>query len=241
MNIVNDVKQGTAEWDEMRAVVPTASEFGKILTGTGKPSVQREAYMRKLAVNRKYALPTWKGNYWTERGQALEPIARTMFADLSGLDVREAGFIQHGKTIAGGSPDGLIYDVAGRPFAGLEIKCYNEEKHLDIIAKSKLPTDNMPQVHGHLWMTGFDAWAFVVYNPDCMPFDFKAIEVVPTQYTADLGGAVTEFCVELERRADEFISDFEARMDGSQVLADLPVIASNNMRRGGFTDISGVL
>lgn len=209
MKIIDNIHQGHEAWDALRAVRPTCSEFGKILTGTGKQSVQREAYMRKLAVATRYELPTWSGNVWTDRGQELEPEARARFREETGFDVREVAFLQSEECIAGGSPDGLIYDALSDPVAGLEIKCYKLEKHLAIIDKGALPTENMPQVHGHLWLTGFAAWAFAVYCPEAFPLDFRVIEVTPSDYTERLGEAVHAFCEELIERTPEFIADFE--------------------------------
>jgi hypothetical protein len=41
--ITHDVTQGSPEWLEARLGIPTASEFDKIITPTGKPSTQYEA------------------------------------------------------------------------------------------------------------------------------------------------------------------------------------------------------
>lgn len=68
MIIHESTHQGSEQWDEWRAVRATASEFGKIFTGGGKVSGQREAYMRKCAVARQYKLPAWAGNEHTDRG-----------------------------------------------------------------------------------------------------------------------------------------------------------------------------
>lgn len=222
--IIDDIHQGHEQWDALRAVRPTASEFGKIFTGGGKASAQREAYMRKLAIGTRYKLPTWTGNTWTDRGQELEPEARDRFREETGFDVREVAFIKSRQCIAGGSPDGLIYDALGDPVSGLEIKCYKLEKHLGIIDRGELPTENMPQVHGHLWLTGFEAWAFAVYCPEAFPLDFKVIEVTRSSYTEKLGAAVTEFCTELLERTPEFLADFEAANLDCSVLASLPTI-----------------
>ena len=235
MKIIETIHQGHEEWDNLRSVRPTASEFGKIWTGSGKLSAQRERYMRQLAVARKYKiLPSFTGNKWTERGTLLEPEARQMFIDMTGYQVREVGFIQSEQCIAGGSPDGLIYDASGVPVSGIEIKCYKDEKHSTIMDKGVLPTENKPQVHGHLWLSGFASWVFIPYNPDCIPHDIAAIEVTPDGYTADLGAAVLEFCRELEERADEFVADYEARMAGTSLLESLPVTSASIQKVGGL-------
>ena len=75
MIIHKEMEQGQEAWDLWRAPLATASEFGKIFTGGGKISAQREPYMRKCAISRKYKLPSWGGNAATERGHLLEPVA----------------------------------------------------------------------------------------------------------------------------------------------------------------------
>ncbi|MBB5351376.1 hypothetical protein HNR46_001612 [Haloferula luteola] len=227
MKIITGIHQGHEEWDQLRAVRPTASEFGKILTGGGKASGQREAYMRRLAISTKYDLPKWTGNKWTDRGQALEPEARDRFREETGFNVREVAFIQSDHCMAGGSPDGLIYDMfgdLGEAVSGIEIKCFNLDKHLSILEKGELPTENIPQVHGHLWLSGFDAWAFVLYCPEAYPLDFKVIEVRRNAYTEQLGEHVTQFCAELIERTPEFLEEFEADHIHKPVLECMPSI-----------------
>lgn len=225
MKIHDEFHQGHEAWEEWRAVRATASEFGKIFTGGGKRSAQRESYMRRLAISRKYKLPEWAGNEFTDRGKELEPIARQMFCDLSGLEVTEIACIEHDNNLCGGSPDGLIYTPGGDLVSGIEIKCYNFDKHVGIATKKELPTDCKPQVHGHLFLSGLPSWQFVVYHPDALPLDFQVIEVTPDDYTMSLESEVLEFCEELAERADEFIAEFEASLRVS-IIDSMPVLKS---------------
>lgn len=224
MKIHDNIHQGHEKWDDWRSVRATASEFGKIFTGGGKVSGQRESYMRKCAIARKYKMPSWSGNKFTDRGHELEPIARDLFSELSGIAVKQVACVEHENGLCGGSPDGLIETLGGEIISGLEIKCYNYDKHLAIVEKGVLPTENKPQCHGLLWLTGFKSWQFMVYNPDAMPFDHRVIEVTPDQYTQDLGGEVLLFCEELDKRADEFIEDFEKTMNGVAMREAMPTL-----------------
>jgi hypothetical protein len=224
VKIITDIHQGHEDWDKLRATRPTASEFSKIITGMGKISAQREAYMRRLSVAVKYEMPTFKGNQWTDRGHELEPVARERFAQETGFDVREAAFIMRPDGIAGGSPDGLIYHD-DEPVAGLEIKCFNVDKHLGILADNKLPTENKPQVHGHLWITGLPAWVFVLYCPEAFPLDFRMIEVTPDGYTREVGHAVEQFCSEYRQNWARYLAEFEADQIGLSVETMLPTLS----------------
>lgn len=223
MKIHDNIHQGHEKWDDWRDPRATASEFGKIFTGGGKVSGQRESYMRACAIARKYKLPKWSGNKHTDRGHELEPLSRNLFMELSGLEVREVACIEHDNGLCGGSPDGLIVHN-GAYVSGYETKAYNYDKHMGIIQKGVLPTENKPQCHGLLWLTGFSSWQFMVYNPDAMPFDHRVIEVTPDQYTQDLGGEVLSFCEELDRRANEFIEDFEKSMNGVAMREAMPTL-----------------
>lgn len=207
--IIIDMLQGSEEWDRLRSVTPTASEASKIITGGGKISAQREAYMRRLSVNRKYPQPTFQGNQYTERGHDLEPIARQRLVEETGFDVREVGFIKREDCGAGGSPDGLIYGADGEPVAGVEIKCFNTDKHLGILNKGEIPTDMKPQVHDHLWLSGLPAWLCVFYCPEAFPLDFRIIEVTPDGYTRSVGDAMQEFCRDYRKNWARYLAEYE--------------------------------
>ena len=224
MKIHTDIHQGHEDWDKWRSVRATASEFSKIYTGGGKVSGQRESYMRKCAVARKYTMPTWSGNSYTDRGHDLEPVARDLFVELSGLDVREVACVEHDNGLCGGSPDGLIYSPNGELISGLEIKCLNYDKHIGIVTKGAVPSEHRAQVHGLMWLTGVPCWQYMVYHDEAMPFDYRVIEVEPDQYTDDLGVEMLKFCEELDQRSEEFIDDFEKSMSGVGMLDSMPVL-----------------
>lgn len=147
---IHKVEQRTAEWFALRAGTPTASEFSKLVTGTGKASTQVKGYAARLAAE-KFAggeLEKWEGSQWTVRGAEMEPEARAAY-ELLGADVEEVGFVtNHG---AGCSPDGLVGDE------GLcEIKCLSPEKHVLALAyhakHGRAPVDYIPQVQGQIWL-----------------------------------------------------------------------------------------
>ena len=225
MLIRESTHQGSEAWDEWRRTRATASEFGKIFTGGGKVSAQRESYMRSKAINSAFHLTKkgFIGNAATDRGQELEPISRNLFRQLSGMEVREVACIEHDNDLCGGSPDGII-SHRGVDISGYETKSYNYDKHMGIISKGVLPTDCKPQVHGALWLTGFSSWIFMIYHPDALPFDHRVIEVTPSQYTQDLGGELLSFCEELSRRTPEFVDDFKKSLRGVSMKEAMPIL-----------------
>lgn len=169
----HNVKQGTDEWFDLRYGLPTASEFKKVLTATGKPSTQKSDYAALLAAE-MYAgrnLERWEGNQWTERGNELEPEARAMYELTAGVDVVETGFIK--AFGVGCSPDGLVGDD------GLvEIKCLSPQKHVLALAyvqkHAKPPSDYVAQIQGQMYVTGRQWCDLYFYHPALPPTWIRA-------------------------------------------------------------------
>jgi hypothetical protein len=203
-----DVLQGSEEWDNLRAKRPTASEFNRIITGKGDVSEQREMYMRRLSIARKYKVPQFAGNEWTERGHELEPVARERLIKETGFDVRSAGFCIKNGHYRGCSPDALIWH-RGRIVGGVEIKCYKLDKHLSIVNGDKLPTANHPQVHGQLETTGLPFWLFCVFCPEAYPMDFRIIEVTPGSYTRELASELDQFERDYDQNWARYLAEYE--------------------------------
>lgn len=162
---IHTMEQGTDEWFAARCGVPTASEFSKLITGTGKASDQMADYAALLAAE-LYAgsqLERWEGNAWTERGHELEDAARADYEFLRDVEVEIVGFVtNHG---AGASPDGFVGDE------GLhEIKCLSPQKHVGVLAYHKkngtVPAQYIPQLQGQIWVCE-RAWADITfYHPN---------------------------------------------------------------------------
>jgi hypothetical protein len=162
---IHDVEQGTDEWYDVRVGVPTASEFRKVFTDTGKESTSLSGYAARLAAE-KYAeapLEKWEGNQWTDRGKELEDEARAVYELTTDYRVQTVGFITCEAGL-GCSPDGLVGD------SGLvEIKCLSPEKHvqaLDYMSRKQLPPpEYLPQIYGQMLITGRIWCDFYLYHP----------------------------------------------------------------------------
>lgn len=172
MNIWN-VNQQQEDWFRVRMGRPTASQFSRIVTTTGKASSQWEDYAIALAAEsiesaRPPGMNEWQGNRHTDRGNEFEPIAREEFARRTGLEVREVGFVTDDGGVAGCSPDGLVY-AGGKLIGGLEIKCPDREKAARILVKGVLPDEYKVQIHGSMAVTGLDRWWFCSFHEDLPP------------------------------------------------------------------------
>ena len=197
-----DCEQGSREWVEARLGIPTASEFSRIVTATGKLSAQRDKYRAKLLAEWVTGEPYDEvpDNSYMERGKALEPQARAFYAFHADADVREVGFVGRRVSMAdiqdpeaihvGCSPDGLVGDEGG-----LELKVPLEHTHINYLALDGMPTAYIPQVQGCLWVTGRAWWDFLSYAPGLPPV---LIRVEPdAKYQAALDDHMPTFHAEL--------------------------------------------
>jgi hypothetical protein len=147
--IIHDCEQNSEAWYGLRAGLPTASEFPKIITGTGKASAQVSDYAAQLAAEMFAGRPLdrWEGNAATERGHEIEKIARANYEFERELTVDRPGFITNYG--AGCSPDGLVGTDGIH-----EIKCQLAKNHVQTLAyyykHRTCPPGYVPQVQGQL-------------------------------------------------------------------------------------------
>lgn len=164
------VQPGSDEWKQLRAGKPTASNFGKIVTTSGKRSTQWIEYRNKLIAERALGRPIDDfQNEHMKRGIELEPMAAHLYELHHDAVLKIVGFCfpDERKTM-GFSPDRLI-DIDNLS-GGLEIKCPTPNVHIGYHLANKLPTTYKPQVWSSLYMSGLDFWDFMSYHPEITPF-----------------------------------------------------------------------
>lgn len=193
MKIINDIEQGSPEWHAIRAGIPTASSFGKIVKANGSKSDQAKTYIYQLAGERLLGR-TEEGykSEWMERGNEVEGEARALYEFISGNDVDQVGFIKMDEPSCGCSPDGLIGEDGG-----LEIKCPKLSTHIKYALAGKLPSDYHRQVMGSLFVSGRKWWDFMSYYPGLDPF---IIRVYPDQAFFDM---LRQALVDINDKVDE--------------------------------------
>lgn len=161
--------QGTPEWHACRLGLPTCSEFATVLMQgrkKGEPSVTRRKYMLTLIGERLTGNPSDELSYTnrhTERGHAMEPEARRLYAFAHEVEPQIVGFIRNGEK--GGSPDALIGD-AGM----LEIKTKLPHLQLELLLAKEVPAEHVTQLQGLLWVAEREWIDFVSYWPGLEPF-----------------------------------------------------------------------
>lgn len=167
---VHDVEQNSLEWDALRAGIPTASEFSRLVTAKGEPSQSIRDYAVTLA-GEKFAgkpLDPWGGNKWSDRGKDLEASAIAMYEMIKDVDVQRIGFVTSDDGVAGCSPDGAV-----RGGGGVELKCLKAETHIHVILAhrktGKTPGGYVQQVQGQMLICEWDWVDLLFYHPDLPP------------------------------------------------------------------------
>lgn len=202
MKILN-VVQGSNEWWDARKGRPTASEFKRFTTPSGKLSKAKTGdglsqgattYASELlAENFGWIKSEFSGSPDIERGLQLENMARNFLAFEVGEKVKEVGICISDCGRYAASPDGMI--IGGIP---IELKCPDMHTQIRYLMNGGgIPSDYLAQVHGQMVVTGAPFAWFCSYVADARIPNIL-IRVERDTYTESLKGAVEEFCDRLE-------------------------------------------
>ena len=168
--IILDCEQMDLEWWQAHVGTPSASNFGKILTPTGKSSASAKDYMYQLAGEILTGKKTETyHNAVMQRGIEMEAEARTLYELRFDCEVQQVGLIypdEQRKYCC--SPDGVRPDEIG-----FEAKCPLIHTHVGYLLSGKLPTIYIPQVQGSMLITGLKRWDFMSYFPGLRPLIVK--------------------------------------------------------------------
>lgn len=139
--IIHKMKQNSEEWDAIRLGKFTASSCSDLLMD--KKTKGYTNLINKVLEERFTGDPcesnSFSGNYYTDRGHQLEPVAINDFEMKTFMDVEQVGFIEVDSWV-GCSPDGLIGDNGM-----LQIKCpifATQREYLKIVKENKDLSDN---------------------------------------------------------------------------------------------------
>jgi len=194
--ILHDVLQGTPEWLALRAGIPTAGGFDRIVTPKGKLSTQAEKYLHHLLSERIMGRPVLGAvTYWMGRGLATEAEAVAYYEGQREQDTERVGFVTTDDGRIGASPDRFVGSDGL-----LEIKCPSEAVHVGYLATHRVDAEHYPQVQGQLWICQRQ-WSDVLsYHPEMPP----ALIRVPRDeaFISLLRSAVLAFSATLEMASD---------------------------------------
>jgi len=152
--------QQSVEWMLARAGIPTASEFGALVSPTGEVRVGKgvETYLaQKLAEKWRGGPITEFSSFDMDQGSILEKEALPAFRLLYEVNVETVGFIHSNDRLLGCSPDGWI-ETEKR---GIEIKCPADHNHVKYLLADKLPPDYIAQVQGSMHVAECESWYFM--------------------------------------------------------------------------------
>lgn len=197
---IHNCKQGTSEWLELRAGIPTASAFDMILTKSGKPSQSSERYMLTLLAERLMGHPIDEHvSLWMGRGSTLEKEAVAFYELQRDMTTEPVGFITNDAGTVGASPDRLVGEDGL-----LEVKAPKEYVHLGYLMELGTAYDAYRvQVQGQMWITG-RKWADVLsYHPE-MPWALSRIHR-DEEFIELLSKAVMAFSVRLEALSEDLM------------------------------------
>jgi hypothetical protein len=158
--ITHDVPQkletgeANPEWLKLRIGIPTASEFDKIITPTGKASTQWEAYAHKILAEEivGHAIQGFVKTAAMEEGNARELESIQFYEFQKDVTTEPIGFITDDARTMGCSPDRLV-GAEGL----LEAKNPLAHTHIGYLLNANVDKEYWPQCQGGL-MLAERAW-----------------------------------------------------------------------------------
>jgi hypothetical protein len=200
MPTIFNMPQGSPEWYKVRAGVPTASMFHKIITPGGKPSAQARGYMHRLIAERvlNESMDDQMAVEWMEYGRAEQPNAAAQFGFSQDVQLEEVGFVMDDTGKLGCSPDALI---VGKN-ESVEIKCPAPWTHIGYMLDGP-GSDYKPQVQGQLLVGGFECVHLYSWNARCPPVHITTHR--DEQYIGHMERLLSDFLEELEAEHERIL------------------------------------
>lgn len=156
--IIMDIEQGTPEWFAVRSLRMTASHAQAI----GANGKGLESYILEMVADHfSNAEKIHYSNEHTERGNKLEPEARSLYELDQSVEVQQVGFIVLDE-YAGCSPDGIV-SAKGL----VEFKCPSDKVYFRrLIGDDKIDTQYIWQIQMQMYVTSREWCDYVEYNPN---------------------------------------------------------------------------
>lgn len=167
MKIYRDIVQGTTQWANVRAGLPTASELDNIITPSGKASTSAKRYMHRLLAERVLGKPieAFKSP-WMEHGNQFEDKAVSAFEFEMDVTTEKIGFVTNDAGTVGCSPDRFIVE---RPTEMLECKAPAPETHCGYLlaeAGDGVEKEYKVQLQAELWLCEKEKVWVTSFHPD---------------------------------------------------------------------------
>jgi len=193
--IISPNLQDTDEWILERIGLPTASDFEKIITMTGKPSKTQQAYALELAGEIITGRPALRFvTAKMKRAKEREPIARMTYEAIFDVEVMQTGICYKDEFKKYGySPDGLVGGIDGE--GNLEIK--DAEPHIQLmrILEGWPSYEHYQQIQGGLFITERKWCDLMSYCEGIEPLVIRFFRDEP--FIEALEKELDEFCFKL--------------------------------------------
>ena len=199
---VHDVEQGTAAWFRLRAGMPTASEFDKIITpAKGELSKSWKPYAARLIWEKLLNTTTQslEGIKHIEDGKTLEPVAVRQFEFVNGVTTKKIGFVTSDDGQIGASPDRFI---VGQPKC-LEVKCPTGPVHMRYMLFGH-EDSYRPQIQGQLDICEMDEGVFYSYVERAPDYQISTARDEP--FIAKMRAALREFTDNLQKLTEQALA-----------------------------------
>ena len=154
---IYEVDQGTPEWFNLRKGKVTASHAQAIgNNGKGLDTYLLEVVSEMFSSAQKDQY----SNEHTERGNELEPLARSMYELQENVEVEEIGFAEYNDFV-GCSPDGLVGDDGM-----IEIKCPDDKTYFNLLMNENIDSSYIWQCQMNLLILEKKWCDLIFYNPN---------------------------------------------------------------------------
>jgi exodeoxyribonuclease (lambda-induced) len=159
---IHNCIQGGELWLNLRAGRFTATDAPELMpdkrTGKAKKGLDTLAY-KKAAYWLTGNLPDTPTTAAMEWGKMQEPHARALYAEITGNEVQEVGFVELDDYV-GCSPDGLVGEEGL-----IEIKCKQDYNHLYAVCNEWVEPEHELQMQYQMLVTERHWCDYVLYNP----------------------------------------------------------------------------
>jgi putative phage-type endonuclease len=214
---IYDCIQGTTEWLELRAGIPTASQADQIVTPTGKPSKSAERYLYTLLAERCLGRPiTEHVTFYMRRGSEMEKEALAYYQFMRDVKTEVVGFITTDDGLIGASPDQLVEEDGL-----LEIKCPTAHQHMQWLCQDGGAYKEYKVQCQTQLLVSERSWVDVLSYYPGLPEALVRIER-DEDFISLLGAGIYTFIHELERH--------------TQILAERGLIADTARRAPLFSE-----
>lgn len=225
--IHHSITQGSIQWHDIRSVMPTASNFERLITPAKWEPTKGETrrnYQLELLANRIFGIAPDDlfSSAAMAHGREWEPIARAAYEFERDVEIQEGGFFTDDAETYGASPDGLIGEDGLIEFknpespkvhlaALIDNLGYERESAISPLWTAQITEgssvtgflrDHWAQVQGQLFVSG-RAWVDLVCNFARLPMVVVRVYPNPT-YLKLLKECLFLFCNDLRGLTEVF-------------------------------------